>query len=191
MFPALSRGDNELVVTLFDHGCPVDLVHKETRETPLVVACRLGNVDLARECLKRGALIDPHPGVGQSALQAAVAAGQEACARLVLETTSYDTVRPNKKTLLHVASRHGSSGIVDLLLCHGADLNVVYKDGTTPLHVAARYGNVEALASLLDAGGDAVIEVQDNRGNRALHVAAAHGHTSCVKMLLGTAAEPE
>ena len=130
MFPALSRGDNELVVALFDHGCPVDLIHIETRETPLVVACRLGNVDLARECLKRGALIDPHPGVGQSALQAAVAAGQESCVRLVLETASYDTVRPDKETLLHVASRHGSSGIGEMLLYHGDYLNVVDKDST-------------------------------------------------------------
>ena len=72
MFPALSRGDSALVVTLFNHGFPVDLFHIETRETPLVVACHLGNVRLARECLKRGALNDPYPGFGQSALQAAV-----------------------------------------------------------------------------------------------------------------------
>lgn len=151
---------------------------------------------MARQCLKRGALIDPHPGFGQSALHAAVAAGQEACVRLVLDTASYDTVilnhvMPDQETLLHVASRHGCSGIVDMLLHHGADLNIVGKDGTTPLHVAARYGNVDALASLLDAGGDAIIELHDHQGNSALHVAAAHGHASCVKMLLGTAAEPE
>ena len=61
----------------------------------------------------------------QSALQVAVAAGQETCVRLVLETASYDTVGPDQETLLHVTSRHGCSGIVDMLLHHGADINVV------------------------------------------------------------------
>ena len=81
MFPALSRGDSALAVILFDQEYSVDLVNKETRETPLALTCHLGNVRLARECLKRGALNDPYPGFGQSALQAAVAAWQDACVR--------------------------------------------------------------------------------------------------------------
>lgn len=123
-------------MTLFDQGCPVDLVNEETRKTPLAIACRLGNVDLAREILKQGALIDPYPGFGQSALQAAVAAGQEACVRFVLETANFDTVianhvGPDRESLLHISSRHSCSGIVDMLLYDEADLSVVDKDSIT------------------------------------------------------------
>ena len=199
IFAAVSRGDTPEVVALFDQGCPVDIVQKGTGDTVLLLACRMGDVSLASECLRRGSTNDPHPELGQTALQAAVAAGQEQCVRLLLETVApshSDAVMSNhrdhnKETPLHVASRRGYSGIVDRLLHHGADLSLVDRYDNTPLHAAAGSGNADALASLLDAGGDAVIEEKNKRGNSALHAAAASGHLPCVQMLLGSAAEPK
>lgn len=199
LFPAVSRGDAASVVALFEQGCPVDLVETGTGDTALLLACRLGDIGIVGECLRRGSRNDPHPDFGQTALQAAVASGQEACARLLLETAApsrSDTVvsnhqDPNRETPLHVACRGGYGGIVEALLHHGADMRLVDRKGNTPLHGAARDGNAGALASLLDAGGDAVLEERNARGNRALHVAAAAGHIACVQLLLGTAAEPE
>lgn len=199
LFPAVTRGDVPAVLALFDQGCPVDLVQTGTGDTPMLLACRLGDIEMTRECLRRGSRNDPHPEFGQTALHAAVASGQEACARLLLETAApscSDAVisnhkDPNKETPLHVACRDGYSGIVDALLHHGADMRAVDKRGNTPLHGAAEGGHADALASLLDAGGDGVLEERNARGERALHAAAASGHIACVELLLGTAAEPE
>lgn len=199
LFPAVSRGDVPAVLALFDQGCPVDLVQTGTGDTPMLLACRLGDIEMTRECLRRGSCNDPHPAFGQTALHAAVASGQEACARLLLETAApsrSDAVisnhkDPNKETPLHVACRGGYSGIVDALLHHGADMRAVDKRGNTPLHGAAGGGQAHALASLLDAGGDGVLEEKNAKGERALHAAAAAGHIACVELLLGIAAEPE
>lgn len=199
LFPAISRGDAGTVSALFDQGCPVDLAQVGTGDTPLLLACRLGHIGVVGECLRRGSRNDPHPEFGQTALQAAVASGQEACARLLLETASpsrSDAVvsnhkDPNEETPLHIACRRGYGGIVEALLHHGADLGLVDRDGSTPMHGAAGGGHAGALASLLDAGGDAVLEETNRRGDRALHLAAASGHIACVELLLGTAAEPE
>lgn len=199
LFPAVTRGDVPAVLALFDQGCPVDLVQTGTGDTPMLLACRLGDIEMTRECLRRGSRNDPHPEFGQTALHAAVASGREACARLLLETAApsrSDAVisnhkDPNKETPLHVACRGGYSGIVDALLYHGADMRAVDKRGNTPLHGAAGGGHADALASLLDAGGDGVLEESNARGDRALHAAAAAGHIACVELLLGIAAEPE
>ena len=199
LFPAVTRGDVPAVLALFDQGCPVDLVQTGTGDTPMLLACRLGDMEMTRECLRRGSRNDPHPEFGQTALHAAVASGQETCARLLLETAApsrADAVisnhkDPNKETPLHVACRAGHSGIVDALLHHGADMRAVDKRGNTPLHGAAGGGHADALASLLDAGGDGVLEERNARGERALHAAAAAGHIACVELLLGIAAEPE
>ncbi|CAB1116190.1 unnamed protein product [Ectocarpus sp. CCAP 1310/34] len=199
LFPAVKRGDIAAVLAIFDQGCPVDIAQTGTGDTPMLVACRLGDVGMVRECLRRGSRNDPHPAFGQTALHAAVASGQEACARLILETAApsrSDAVvsnhkDPNKETPLHVACRRGYDGIVEALLHHGADLRAVDRKGNTPLHGAAGSGHAGALGSLLDAGGDVVLEESNARGDRALHTAAAPGHIACVELLLGTAAEPD
>lgn len=199
LFPAVMRGDVHAVQALFDQGCPVNLVQTGTGDTPLLLACRLGDIEIVGECLRRGSRNDPHPDFGQTALQAAVAAGQEACARLLLETAApsrADAVvcnhkDPNREAPLHVACRRGYEGIVEALLHHGADIRLVDRVGNTPLHGAAEAGHAGALASLLDAGGDAFLEERNSRGDRALHLAATSGHIACVQLLLGTAAEPE
>lgn len=199
LFPAVLRGDTAAVVALFDQGCPVDLIEAGTGDTALLLACRLGDVGIARECLQRGSRNDPHPEFGQTALHAAVSAGKEGCARLLLETAApsmSDVVvanhgDPNQQTPLHIACQGGNVGIVDTLLHHGASVHAVDREGSTALHGAAGGGHNDALASLLDAGGDTLLEEKNKRGNRALHAAAASGHIECVRMLLETAAEPE
>jgi uncharacterized glyoxalase superfamily protein PhnB len=58
-------------------------------------------------------------------------------------------------TALHEAARHGSAGVVQLLLAHGADPNAREEgDNTTPLHWAAARGDFAIMNALLDAGAD-------------------------------------
>ena len=72
------------------------------------------------------------------------------------------------KTALHHACSRGHTGVVDLLLRHEADRDVVgWKDGSSPLHLAAKYGH-ETLAQLLILYG-AVVDLRDRSLRTPLH----------------------
>lgn len=75
LFPAVVQGDAGAVVALFEQGCPVDLVEAGTGDTVLMLACRLGDIGIAGECLRRGSKNDPHPAFGQTALQVCALVG--------------------------------------------------------------------------------------------------------------------
>ena len=53
---------------------------------------------------------------------------------------------------LHLASRHGHTHLVRLLLDHGADVNLPSRGGVGPLHLAARFGHSATVELLLDKG---------------------------------------
>ncbi|KAI9555114.1 hypothetical protein GHT06_017629 [Daphnia sinensis] len=101
------------------------------------------------------------------------------------------------------AALKGSAVCIDLLIKHGAVVNVWdVNDEATPLCCAAASGCIESVESLLKAGADVnakvntlacvtrliaagaiVNSVQDN-SESPLHVAAAQGNADCLKLLL-------
>jgi hypothetical protein len=112
------------------------------------------------------------------------------------------------QTVLHIAAANSKNGnnsaIVELLLRHGADPNRADDTGLTPIHVvaglatAARVvctdiicvwrrivgvGSSGCVANLLDHGGDASIDAEDQDKNTPLHHAASGGLFSTLKML--------
>ena len=113
----------------------------------------------------------------------------------VLANRSYGTDTGAKmETPLHGASRLGDVMLVQLLLEHHADARARDGTGATPAHVAIRSkadGARDALAVLLDAAGDDVLEARDNAGDVPLHVACRAGALECVRLLLETAADPQ
>lgn len=198
LFMAVRAGQLAQVCAAFAGGCPIDLMEAGTGDTALLAACRIGQVEIVRAALARGARNDPHPDFGQTALQAAVASGQDACARLILETAAPSKADviitnhedPNRESPIHVAVRLGNVAMTELLLVHGASLTRVDRYGQTPLHIAAKGGNSGVLACLIDAGGDALLEARDKKGSRPLHLAVINGKIDTVRLLLETAAEP-
>ena len=80
----------------------------------------------------------------------------------------------NKETIcgqtpLHIAVESGTSGVIDVLLAAGADIECKNKYGRTPLHEAARTDHFEAVVKLLYIGVD--VFLQDIFNNTALEVA--------------------
>ncbi|CAM9126093.1 unnamed protein product [Ectocarpus sp. 12 AP-2014] len=55
---------------------------------------------------------------------------------------------------------------------------------TDALSYAIKHGDSSAAKELLDGGGVDPCTIIDHSGNSLLHVAAAHGHTACVEVLL-------
>ena len=94
-----------------------------------------------------------------------------------------DSRTADGNSALHVASRNGAIGCLELLLLEGVnDVDVRRaSDGGTPLMYAAQNGHPTCAERLLRAG--AGVNLQQSEGSAALHYASRHGHVS-VAMLL-------
>jgi cytohesin len=84
--------------------------------------------------------------------------------------------------LLSLAAWHGSSGLVKVLLSHGADPKALDPDGLDAMAGAIARGSAEKLRLLLDAGADPNRRLPD--GTCAVSRAAIHGHAELLEMLL-------
>lgn len=196
IYRCAETGDFYTLKSLLQAGHPINFLNPITTDSPLMAACRRGHDQIVDLCLQYGARNDPHPDFGQTALHAAVAAGQYNCASIILQVahqSEADSIitnltDQNGQTPLHVSSTLGSIPLVKLLLKHGAHLSSIDSHGQTALHLAAAAGHEPCLALLLDEGGDEIIESGDIHGNSPLHHAAYNGRLECAKLLLETAA---
>ncbi|KAI8503856.1 Unconventional myosin-XVI [Branchiostoma belcheri] len=92
-------------------------------------------------------------------------------------------------TALHVASKNGQTGVVKLLIQHGADLTVRSKGDRTALHVASGNGQAGVVKLLIQHGAD--VEARDEGDRTALHVASRNGQAGVVKLLIQHGADVE
>lgn len=94
---------------------------------------------------------------------------------------------------LHIAVRHSSDDIVQLLVKHSPDsIDATTNDidgCSTPLHTVAECGNVACIDVLLKAGAN--INAVNSNLQSALHIAVCNSHKSVVAQLLERGAEPE
>ena len=104
---------------------------------------------------------------GFTGLHLAAFFGQEEAAELLLARgAEVNLVARNANihvTPLHSAAAGSHSGIVKLLLEHGADPNAAQDGGFTPLHSAANNDDRESAEALLEAGADPTLKTDDGR----------------------------
>jgi ankyrin repeat protein len=93
---------------------------------------------------------------GFDAMLHSVIVNNKAAARALLEEGSFDVNRPLSAdsgwTLLHLAAQYDRREIGEMLLKHGAGLNLRNRGGKTPLGVALANQHPE-MAALLRTGG--------------------------------------
>mmetsp|Transcript_15854 Transcript_15854/g.61946 ORF Transcript_15854/g.61946 Transcript_15854/m.61946 type:complete len:592 (+) Transcript_15854:15-1790(+) len=92
-----------------------------------------------------------------------------------------------QRTALYLASRRGHAPATALLLQHGADVEALLPDGTTPLLSAAHHGHADVVRLLVDAGAD--VQVPRKSGATPLYIAAQEGLVPIVRLLLAAGAE--
>ena len=85
-------------------------------------------------------------------------------------------------TLLHLGAGQNHLEIVQELLNHHADINVIDNMGQTPLHVASRCNSPLTAKELIIRGAD--LNIQDNDGCTPLHCASFNGFEDIIQDLL-------
>jgi ankyrin repeat protein len=75
----------------------------------------------------------------------------------------------------------GNVEVVESLLHHGADVNLVDSGDRTPLMEAAWRGDTELVAMLLKAGTN--LDLTDEKGRTAAMIAEQRGHRGLVDLL--------
>ncbi|KAH0606021.1 uncharacterized protein H6S33_004478 [Morchella sextelata] len=137
--------------------------------TPLHVAVKRGNEDVARALLVGGAGVDVRCGCGGgTALHIAARRGWESGVALLLAAGASVGVQDRMgATPLHVAGRMGDAGVgvARLLMGAGADVNVQDGEGRSVVHVMAMAGSVEGVRMCLEREAD--LEVRDVGGRTA------------------------
>jgi ankyrin repeat protein len=78
-------------------------------------------------------------------------------------------------------------GIARFFLEHGAEVDALSNDHTTPLHIATRGGRVEVVRVLLEHGAD--INTRSNDNSTSLHIAVRWGSIEVVPVLLERGAD--
>jgi ankyrin repeat protein len=89
----------------------------------------------------------------------------------------------NKTTMLHNAAKYGHLGLVKFLIENGAYIEKVESmNRRTPLMWAAAEGKVDVVEYLIQKGANS--EAVDFKGNTAILIAAQHGRSDIVNLLL-------
>jgi ankyrin repeat protein len=206
--------DLEKVRLLLDHGAQVDARSADGRTPLIIAAGIPGAAPVVTLLLGRGAnVLANGPGLlsGVTPLVAAAVSGDEATFHLLVEhgadvnatgpaplafafraqcmscvETLLKSMNPALLTpamLLDGPPRGHASGM-NLLLDHGADPKALDRDGRTSLMLAAASDAqpVDAVKALIYRGVD--VNARSPKGETALSLAAGHGHTAIVDLLI-------
>jgi ankyrin repeat protein len=125
-------------------------------ESPLMLACLKGQLDMVEKMVKKGADVNK---TGWTPLHYAASTGQVKVISLLLENHAYiDAESPNGSTPLMMASMYGTAAAVKLLLEEGADPVLRNQQGLTALQFAQRANRPDSAEVL--ANGSKVIRAQ-------------------------------
>ncbi|XP_037747858.1 serine/threonine-protein phosphatase 6 regulatory ankyrin repeat subunit A isoform X3 [Chelonia mydas] len=182
---AAERGHTNVVELLTEKFHSNVLARTKDGSTLMHVASEHGHPDTALAFLKKGVLLHMPDKNGAVCLHAAAKRGHAAVVKALLQRGAEVDARTKENyTALHIAAQHCKPLVVQTLLGFGA--RVQLKGGKaqeTPLHIAACIHEGEKVAEmLLKSGAD--VNVEQENGETAMHVAARHGNLRMIKALI-------
>jgi ankyrin repeat protein len=160
---------------------PGILIHAldENRCTPLHLALRMGHESIARQLLKGSGFGETPKGTyGRALLSCATQTGNALMLNLLLErlkpsdTGDINALDKNGQTLLWSAAKRQDIDVMELLIT---------KDEVT-LCLLVQRGEASLVRVLLKAGYN--VDIRDNLGRSALHIATILGHFDIAKSLV-------
>ncbi|NXG64566.1 ASB10 protein, partial [Hemiprocne comata] len=175
---ALFTGDLEMVQKYFTRSAAVNLII-ETRGDELRWTSR-----------KRGLWSLSYEQELTTPLLITASRGYTECLHLLLLRGADPGLAPGGRTALHQACAAASAACARLLLAFGADPEAVSEDGYKPLHLCKSPDSLKCVQQLLQHEAS-VNSRTEEEGDTALHIAARHGLTRHVQLLLRCGAELE
>ena len=160
--------------------------------TPLMIAAKNGDLDIAQLLIKHNADIALKNHAGETALHAAACYGQMQLAELLIEhygDVHVNELRTDGWTPLMIAAKNADLDVAQLLINHDANIDLKNPDGETALHVAAFYGQEQLAELLVKHGGDAYIDKMRTDGWTPLMIAAKNGDLGVARLLVNQNAD--
>jgi serine/threonine-protein phosphatase 6 regulatory ankyrin repeat subunit B len=149
----------------------------------IVVAARLGFLDLLQCFLSMGDDINVKDDNGEIPLHAASKSGHAATVKYLCEHGALMNLQDNNgNTALHVAVTNEHFDVTRILVEKGANLCAADASGSTALHIAAKGGYLNIVQYLAESF--APIDRRNAKNETALLMAAAEGHEKIVSVLI-------
>ncbi|CAB3983026.1 serine threonine- phosphatase 6 regulatory ankyrin repeat subunit A-like [Paramuricea clavata] len=168
---AAQNGHSETVLTLLKKGVPLHMPNK-SGEVSLHAAVHCGHVGVVKALLNKGASVDTKTKDMYTPLHIAVQHRQPRVVQTLLGYGANVHLKGGRleETPLHIAARiKGGTGVADMLLKSGANVDVPQENGETSLHIATRNGNLAMVKLLLVEGANA--SRKSRTGEIPLHIA--------------------
>jgi ankyrin repeat protein len=183
---AAARGDGGDVARLIAAGTPLEARDQNGR-TPLLIATRADNVEVARLLIEAGADVNAKDGIRDTPFLYAGAEGRNEILRMILATGRANVADTNRYggVALIPASHHGHPETVRILLQTDIDVDHVNDLGWTALLEAVILGDggpvyQEIVGLLVDAGAK---NIPDRDGKTPLQHAREHGFDAIARRI--------
>lgn len=151
-------GNKVAVVHCSDGDIQINKGNKDLNEK-LINAVREGNLEEVKKLIIEGASVNAANDSWGTALDIALRRDFKEIADFLIKQGS-DVTRISKRTFGLVVD-HGSKELVELLLAHGVNVNVVLGYGRTALMIAACKSNKEMIEFLIEHGADVNIAISE------------------------------
>ena len=178
---ASGKGNAAMTRSLLNAGSS-PLVRDYKKQTPIHHCCvtRKGSPSCLKLMLQRAAEMEPYDPFASTETK------DYGCLNFASKKTLHSkSVDDNKeyqgRSPLALAAHSDGIKKVELLVTHGADMNIADKEGRTPLLYALFRGSVNSVSHLLD--NDAHTDVVDNDHRNILHYAALYGSIQMLELL--------
>ncbi|RDD41599.1 Transient receptor potential cation channel subfamily A member 1 [Trichoplax sp. H2] len=179
---------------LLSKGADIDALGGRLGRTPILVGTEFNRRNAVQELLNHDPDMSIKDSNGQQILHIVAQQGNVDLAKIILQKlvekglAFVNDIDDEHKSPIHFAVDHGRFGLTELLIQHGAQLCVAADDGSTPLHLAAYRKDLRIMRLLLGAvenqGKKGYLNIFDNEGKTALHIAIEMNHLEMVKLCL-------
>lgn len=187
---AIKNNDIDALGALIANGYSIEGDPKDLSPlySPLGLAIALNYYDVASLLVESGANTCFEDKSGYTPLIISILNGSHKMVGLMLENGAQKTIDLvsgiSATTPLALACDRGDAIIVDLLLEHGADTNILggYLDVASPLSYAANEGNIEIMLNLIEHGAE--VNSKELMGNNDIGVWEAYSESSLLNAVL-------
>lgn len=189
---ACEEGHPHVVELLLDKKANIEALGGD-RRTPLICAAATGKFLTVQHLLKRKSSCQAADDASMTALHWAAFNGHvEIVDLLSKRKSSLIMTNVAGRTPLHLAVMGNQFAVVELLARRNVPLEIRCRSGLAALHYACIASNLEIIRLLLMTGSDIEAKIElDGDQRRPIHIAAASGSTSSIRLLVDKGASLE